>query len=346
LYTSNILPTAGYLVSGTYASAKNEIWAVFGEATYGLTNKLDATFGLRYTEEDKRMSRYDTLQIPAAGRDTVTVLPEAGPKTFDDVSGTGSLTYQFTDDLMSYAKISKGYVSGGFNPRSPSPDTFGDGFDEESVWTYELGWKSTWWNDRLLVNGAIFYNDYSDLQVNVLTDEGRNNIANASDAELQGLELEIQLIPIDNMNISFGYGYLDSQFKDYIDPITGEDVSNINEFPQAPENTMNASGRYEVPAFLSMGDLTFRVDWSWVDDFFLLTPPGNEVQGYYFINGRVGLDNIRGPGDGSFSVALWGKNLTDELYYTSGYNLTNNLGFFSAAVGAPRTYGVDIIYEF
>jgi iron complex outermembrane receptor protein len=71
-----------------------------------------------------------------------------------------------------------------------------------------------------------------------------------------------------------------------------------------------------------------------------------EVQGYYFINGRVGLDNIRGPGDSTFSLALWGKNLSDENYYTSGYNLTNSLGIFGAATGAPRTYGVDLVYEF
>jgi iron complex outermembrane receptor protein len=71
-----------------------------------------------------------------------------------------------------------------------------------------------------------------------------------------------------------------------------------------------------------------------------------EVQGYYFINGRVGLDNIRGPGDSTFSLALWGKNLSDENYYPSGYNLTTSLGIFGAATGAPRTYGVDLVYEF
>ncbi|NIV31298.1 MAG: hypothetical protein GWN58_17925, partial [Anaerolineae bacterium] len=53
----------------------------------------------------------------------------------------------------------------------------------------------------------------------------------------------------------------------------------------------------------------------------LLTQPGNSVPGYDFVNARMTLDNIRGPGDTAFRVAFWGKNLTDELWYTSGYNL-------------------------
>ena len=82
IYTTNILPTAGRLESRTDASAKNEIWAVFGEATYSLTDSLDLTLGLRYTEEEREMSRFDTTTIPALNRTTVLVLPDAGPKEY------------------------------------------------------------------------------------------------------------------------------------------------------------------------------------------------------------------------------------------------------------------------
>ena len=167
---------------------------------------------------------------------------------------------------MTYAKVSKGYASGGFGPRSPDVSTFNVGYDEETVWNYEIGWKTTWLDHRLLVNGAVFYADYQDLQVTVLTPLGRGNISNASDAEIQGLELEIQAKPVDNLDPGVGYGYLDPQYKDYVLPTTGQDVSDIYQWAQAPDNTFSAYGRYVVPDFLSTGDLVFRMDYAWTDD--------------------------------------------------------------------------------
>lgn len=344
IYTVNILPSAGYTESGTTASAKNEIWALFGEATYGLTERLDLTLGLRYTEEDREMSRVDTLVIPALGRNTATRLPDVS-EDFENISGTVSLAYQWTDDIMTYAKVSRGYASGGFNPRAPDSASYQAGYDEETVWNYEIGWKTTWLDSRLQVNGAIFYADYRDLQVTVITAAGRGTISNASDAQIQGLELEVQARPMENLEIGAGYGYLDPEYKNYILPTTGQDVSNIYQWAQAPDNTFSAYGRYTVPDFLSAGDLVFRVDYSWTDDRSILAAPDNWADCYDLVNARVALNNIRGPGDTRINIALWGKNLTDQVYYTSGYNLTANLGFRAMAVSEPRTYGMDFVIE-
>jgi len=344
-YTINYLPRAGYLESGTYASAQNEIWAVFGEATYGLTERLDLTLGVRYTEEDREMSRTDTLIIPAAGTNNSTPLPDQ-QQDFDDTSGTASISYRWTDDIMTYLKASRGYASGGFNPRSPDVDSWGLGYDEETVWTYEFGWKTTWLDRRLLVNGAVFYSDYQDLQVTVLTPTGRNNLTNASDAEIEGAELEIEAQPTDNLSIGATFAYLDPQYKDYVLPTTGEDVSDLYDWAHSPDNTYSGFARYVVPDVLATGDLVFRVDYAWVDDFTVNNAPGNEVDGYDVVNARIGLDNIEGPDNSSISVGIWGKNLSDEVYYTSGYNLTAALGFQAHAIAPPRTYGVDLIVEF
>ena len=344
IYTVNIVPTYGYTASGTTASAKNEVWALFGEGTYALTERLDATLGLRYTKEDREMSRTDTLVIPAFGRNTATPLPDVG-KNFENISGTLSLAYQWTDDIMTYAKVSRGYASGGFNPRAPDPDSYKAVYDEETIWNYEIGWKTAWLDNRLVVNGAIFYADYRDLQVTVITAAGRGTISNASDADIKGLELEIQARPLENLELGAGYGYLDPEYKNYILHTTGQDVSDIYQWAQAPDNTFSAYGRYVVPNFMSAGDLVFRVDYSWTDDRSLLAAPDNWVKSYDHVNARVALDNIRGPGGSKINIALWGKNLTDELYYTSGYNLTANLGFRAMAVSEPRTYGVDLVIE-
>ncbi|HHX81618.1 MAG TPA: TonB-dependent receptor, partial [Pseudomonadaceae bacterium] len=274
----------------TNVTAQNDIWALFGEATYDITEKLDFTFGLRYTEEDKSMTRVNTTVMPT-GVSIPLQLPDAS-RTFTDVSGTVGLSYNWTPDVMTYFKVSKGYVSGGFNPRSPNnePATFLKGYDEETLINYEIGWKATLLDNRLRLNGAIFHIDYSDLQVNQLTPGGQNNIDNAGDATMRGLELEVAAWLTDNIEIGGSYGYLDPEYKSYIDA-GGIDLSN-NHFAHAPDNTFNAYARFIVPNFQGVGDLTFRVDYAWVDDHYLLTAndagliDGNQSPSYDFVNAR------------------------------------------------------------
>jgi iron complex outermembrane receptor protein len=94
------------------------------------------------------------------------------------------------------------------------------------------------------------------------------------------------------------------------------------------------------------GDLVFRIDYAWVDDYSLLSSAGNRVDGYELLDARIALESIQGPGDTKFTVALWGKNLNDELYYTTGYNLVTSLGVAARFTGPPRTYGLDVAFEF
>jgi len=344
-YSTSIL-SGGFVVSALGGSAENEIWAVFGEGTYSLTEKLDFTLGARYTEEDREMSKYDQLIIGGAG-DPV-VFP-TGSDTWDDISGTVSLTYQWTDDLMTYFKVSKGYVSGGYNSRAPGISAFLAGYDEETVYTYELGWKTTWLDNKVLVNGAVFYNDYEELQVNRFDPETtRNNIANAGDATIAGLELEVAARITENLEVGGGYGYLDLEYKTFIDPFTGDDLSDNFQWPHAPENSFNVYGRYVVP--IGSGDLAFRLDYVWVDDYPMLPALGtglNDENGYDQINARATW-NMDGPGETRIAVALWGKNLTDETIRTSGVDVVTNpsLGFAQNTLAAPRTYGIDLSLEF
>lgn len=345
VYNLNILPNLGLLESGTSGSARNEIWAVFGEGTYNLTDKLDLTLGVRYTDESREMSRVDIQNIPALNVSDRNALPDASGN-FSDVSGTVSASYDWTDNLMTYLKFSKGYVSGGFNIRSPSPTTFQDGYDEETVYTYELGWKSTWWDNKLQLNGAVFYNEYKDLQVNVLdAATAGNNIENAGEAVSQGVEIELLTRPTERLDLGAGYGHLDTEYKTYIDPVSGRDLST-NDFGHAPRHSVNAWARYTIPDFQQVGDLSFRLDWSYRSKHALIPQPGNRVPSYDFLNARISFDNIQGPYGTQLRFSLWGQNLTDEVWYTSGYNLLSSIGFRAAATSPPRTFGIDFEIEF
>lgn len=339
--------TGFYFVSGNFAYGKNENWALFGEGTYALTDRLDLTLGVRYTKEDRTLGRYDETGVVAFGT-RIIPLPEA-QGDFDDVSWTGSLTYQWTPQVMTYFKVAKGYNSGGFNARAPTsdPETFLKGYDEETLYLYELGWKTEWLDNRLRVNGAIFYNDYQDLQVNQLTPDGKNAFGNAGDATLKGAELEVLALLTERLQVGGSYGYLDPEYKKYIDP-SGKDLSR-NHWAHAPENTVNLFARYEVPDFQGIGNLVARIDYAFVDDHFLLTAndpgliDGNTAPSYHLVNARLSLEGIRGPGGSTFTIALWGRNLTDDLWYTSGYDLSNGaLGMVDKATAPPRTYGLDL----
>jgi iron complex outermembrane recepter protein len=347
-YTYNRLPNAGGLSSNIDGSAKNENWAAYGQGTVHLTPRLNLTGGVRYTHEKREMRRTDSnlfTALPALN--TITVLPEAGPKGFNDVSGTASLGYQWTDDILTYAKISKGYTSGGFNLRSPSPATFQTGYNAEKVYTYEVGWKTTWLSNRILVNGALFYNDFQDLQVPVLDPATtRNNLVNAATATIEGLELEIQARPTENFDMGLGYGYLSTRYDHYVDPVTLQDLSNVDEFAKAPKHTLNLYGRYVVADFMSAGKLAVRADYAWQSKSALLAAPDNDINAYAVVNARVALEQIKGPGATKFSVAVWAKNLTNKLYYTSGYNLVSSLGFEGRFTGPPRTVGADLEFAF
>ena len=335
-------------ISAADVTFENDIWAIFAEGTYHLTDKLDLTFGLRYTEEERTMNRNNISAGAAIGPEPiVTALPQAGPRKFDNISPMVGLSYQWTNDVMVYAKVVQGYQSGGFNARARTPVAFQKGYAEEELTSYEMGLKSTWMEGKLQVNSAVFYSDYSDLQVNVLDpDTLGNNLQNAADAKISGLELEMVARPIYDFEAGLSYGYIDPEYSDFIEPGTGKDLTHWN-FPYTPEHSVNVYGRYVIRDVLP-GDLVARVDWVWQDEyaFASASPEPNSQDAYALLNARLTLQNIEWQGAGTLKLSVWGKNLNDETFYTSGVNLLDNFGFAVNSTGTPRTYGVDVSYEF
>ena len=342
----------GFNTVATRGDFENEVWAVFGEGTYALTDKLDLTLGIRYTEEEREMSKAE-YTLPgtrafANASDTPNYAASVGPDSWDDVSGTVSLSYQWSEDLMTYAKVAKGYASGGFNFRASTPEGFAKSYDEETLISYEIGVKSSWFDNRVVLNAAGFYSDYSDLQVNQFDpDTNANNLANAGDAEINGFELELQAQVTDGLQLGGSYGYLDPNYKTFIDA-AGTDLADSH-WAHAPQHSVHAFARYVVYDAVAGGNLTARADYMWQDDINFLTlnvlglGEPNDQKAYDHVNLRVSLDEIEGLGAGTLDLALWGKNVTDESWRTTGIN------FFTYAVNSwapPRTWGVDLKYNF
>lgn len=273
-----------------------------------------------------------------------TVFPRAHD-TFSKISPMISFGYNWTDDIMTYFKISSGYQSGGFNARDDKWTDFVTGFDEEDLLAYELGVKSVL-AGRYQLNGALWLSDYDDKRVNQFNPVTLASVQrNAGKVKIWGLELELLAQLADNLQAGVNYGYVDHKYREYVDPRLG-DLSDRSNFPYSPRNTASAFIAYDYP--LNFGVLRARLDTTYRDEmtFLVPQPERNSSSSLQLWNARVTLDEIKGPGDSVVRVSAWGKNLTDEGYWNFGVNLYDSFGFDFNTYGEPRTFGLDIELDF
>ncbi len=347
--------TAAGRANSNIAYYENEAWAAYGQGTYNFSDALSLTVGGRYTEEDRIMDKAlvpgtnagEPLTVNDVRKDPAlsTFLYPGASESFNNFSWLVSLGYNWSPDILTYAKISTGFQSGGFNARDILPSDFATGFDEETITAYELGWKSTF-DNRFQVNGAIFFSDYDDKRVNQFDPVNLVSIQrNAGVVEIYGAEVELLAQLTEHWRAGVNYGYTHKEYIEY-EGGSGEDLSDSANFPFSPDNTASANLMYEHP--LNFGLLKARVDWSYRDNMTFLTPqPERNSSGPLQLwNARIALEELNGPGDSTMSFALWGKNLTDEGYYNFGVNIFSSFGFDINTYGEPMTWGMDVAINF
>jgi iron complex outermembrane receptor protein len=216
-------------------------------------------------------------------------------------------------------------------------------FDPETVDSYEAGIKWQGAGNRLRINASLFYMDYQDIQVQVFEVGGGPLTQNAGTAEIRGAELEIAAVPIPQLQLSLGLGYTDAEYTDLNPPTTdlAASLTPDAKLPNTPEWTANASAEYTVP--IAWGSLAFRVDYSHTDDVW------NDAQNSPFVfQEAYDLWNTTlrytSPAE-AWEIALFGKNLGDERYITSG-DSNYGLGFHEANYNRPREYGLTVRRRF
>ncbi|RYG18401.1 MAG: TonB-dependent receptor, partial [Caulobacteraceae bacterium] len=339
---SGLLGPAIGLVTGSINDQHNRSWAVYGQATYAVTERLNLTAGLRYTSEDKDFARTQTL-YPAApttvpGRDDpgVTLTDLDTSANWDSLSPKVGLDYAVSDDVMTYVSVSRGFKSGGFDGRANDADG-AQPYDPETLWAYEAGIKSSLFGRRLTANVAAFWNDYTDLQLSSFTSDGSGGFealfTNAGAATIRGIELELAARPIDGLTLNGTVGYLDAQYDEYIGP-GGTDISDQRELVNAPEWSTRLGAVY-VADLGASGRLTFGADAAHRSKVYP-TVSSSEVlaqEGYTLVDAFVRWTDS----NDRLSVELGGKNLTDERYVEQGFDLSDSLGYQLAYFGAPRT---------
>ena len=267
-------------------------------------------------------------------------------RSFDDWTPHVNLAYNWTGDLLTYVSYSEGFKSGGFVQRVFPPKTEVPSFEPETAKVYELGFKWLGLDERVRLNGAAFFTDYENLQVEI-----NDNIApvtrNAAEAEISGFELELTAVPGTNWLIQAGIGYLDAEYT-RLDPNQNfsADIRELtldSELVNAPEWTGNLGVQYTA-TFGGGSQLIPRVDVAYTDDVFkdALNFPELKQDSYTLVDAYLTYITPQG----SWEAALFGTNLTDEEYITSGFANGLTQGRITANVARPRQWGASLTYRF
>jgi iron complex outermembrane receptor protein len=241
-----------------------------------------------------------------------------------------------------YGKYSEAYKSGGFNIRDPQEAGFRDGFDEEKLSAWELGFKGELLERMLRLNAAVFYQEFEDFQFNFQipgTIQG-SRVFNVGNGDMSGVELDLTAMPSAGLLLQLSYAYLDSELDPIDNPFTDEQQEIA--FTNAPEHTFSMTVDYTWPA-TAIGVFNANASYNFVDD----RQPDSETlyrDAYYLLNARLALSEIEGLG-GQWTIAAWGKNLADSDYEAFALD---NLPQANRAViwGDGRSYGLDITFRY
>jgi len=341
-------------------NATTESIAVFGQIGYQITDSLKLTLGARYTEDDTsgqvrglalalgdKFNPADAVPLTPLngepGPDGIAYYPLGGGfntpygESWDELTFSGIIEYSISDDVFLYGNVSQGYKSGGFQDTPSNTAGATIPYEPETVLSYELGVKSEFMDRRLRVNGAVFMMDYENLQVEFTNDQCLCNIvSNASDAEITGVELEIDFAATPDLLLWLKGSFLDTEYENYV--ISTGDFSG-NQLQRTPENQVSGGMEYTASVGSWGRALKFRLAYTWQDKMPWAHTNVSWEDDWGMLDGRIGLS----PEGKNWSVALWGRNLTDEDIRA---NVIEFLGGDVSLYNPPRTYGVEVAYRF
>ena len=358
------------------AEIDNDSYAVFAQASYDLTDALTVTAGARMNWDTRRMTilsrnaRGCSLRVlnPATPDPNDTVVLPADQcelplkENFSQPTGTLSIDYEVTPDILVYATSRLGYRSGGFNLRADIPVEY-EPFDPETVIDAEVGAKADWavGNVDMRTNVAVYNQWYDDIQRTVAVENVGGSpgsaIVNAASAEVFGIEVQQTIQPTDGLTLLLSYTYIDPKYGEWTDPVTQADLSDTPFF-FTPTHSGNATLFYEHPLAGDLGTLHFTANAAYTGEHWInalhtiedirLHPveilPLLQQDEYWLVNLSAGWRDIH---DTNIDIMAFVRNLTDEEYKTGGVQLyTGASGFITAAYGEPRTYGIQARYSF
>jgi iron complex outermembrane recepter protein len=360
------IATSGFVDTTSYAA--------YADFSYDFTDKLSASLGGRYTSDEKEggvyRQNFTGLYSPLFGNDAaVPGLVRSNytnDRTFDQFTPRASVSYKFTDTFTTYASYSEGFKSGGFDMRGDvvlTPATV-NGYDPETVQSYEVGAKGTLFDDRLSYNFAAFYADYSDQQITrqqpTVTGSIASFVDNAGASTIQGVELEGAVQFTDRLSLNYGVGWTDAEFDKYetFQIITNPapppatitvpvDLSDTAVFQNTPEWNGNLALNYVQPLQDGWGSLLATLSGSYRDSYYMFEFPNpliDQNDAYTLVDASIAWTSA----NDKLRFQLLGRNLTDEEYKIGGYYFPGATfgNIVNSFYGPPRTVSLSASYRF
>jgi len=344
---------------------KSRGWAVYGDFTWAISDRLDLTAGARYTFDEKEMKSQVLDSGGALGNnfnyEFFTNGVVSDKSDWSDFTPRLALDYEVNDDVSVYGTVSMGYKAGGFatfgfdlhgqdiNDDGSAPDgTTPLEFDPEQVDSYEIGVKSRLLGNTLQANASVFLYDYTDLQL-VYFDQGSSQVANVGEARGMGLELDLRWVPDEHWDATVGLTFIDTEITDATDIIAVGACGDCdgNNLPFAPEVSASTMLTYRMP--VSSGEGFFTTEYVYRSKMYGGPDnlPDATTESWNEVAFRLGYRSAS-----SWYATLWIENAFDETYFERGWeNADENnqfgYGLFNELVwpSRPRTVGVTFGME-
>ncbi|MCQ8821289.1 TonB-dependent receptor [Pseudoalteromonas agarivorans] len=323
---AEILTRADFASDEPYLSIidnnSSDAWALAGQFNYDINEQLELTGAMRY-DHDTRES-FDPTNKDAT----------YAKKSFSQLQPKVTLAYQMNDDLLLYTGYSRGFRSGGFNEPA---DGISRTFDKEISDSYEIGFKTALFNNKVTLNGAAFIIEQDDAQFTQFNID-TFTLENLSIDEVQtkGLELEAAFAATSNLSIDLSAGIVDSEIKHFAlrPELAGRPQFWVPEYNYGLSANHNLALNGEWSLFsraelLIEGPKTFSIDI-----------PDVESSRYTYLNAGVGLKSEQ------WSVQVYVDNLTDERAIEDIFLLADGVTDLVRQPNKPRSYGIELSYQF
>lgn len=334
IITGEVLGSQLFLNDGFDNTFTN--YAVFGEADIKLSDHWTLILGARHDIEDSNRSEFASSRtVPP-----LPFLPDgegsfSGKSSFDTFLPKAGITYNFNDDVSLSFIAQRAYRPGGADIRPDTNEAIE--FAPEFTWNYDLVFRSVFLDGRLTFNANLFYVDYTDMQVRFSPDPAVpfvRFIANAGEAELYGLEVEVTYQPIEPLTLYASIGVSEAELGEFL--FQGQNLEG-NEFPFTPPVSFSIGGTYSHASGVSV-----TVDTSYSDGYFSLLQNGDNlrVPSYFLVNLRIGYEADH------WGIFAYARNLFDENYLITVNRDEANPALSNGTLGEPQNFGVVLEARF
>jgi iron complex outermembrane receptor protein len=358
-YSATVYDQLGALTT-TAVDPDTRSEAVYAQATYDFGNASDALEGLKLTTGYRFTWDYRSLGLNQVNGSGACSAPGADKNCEVSVNSSGSqpswnvsLDYQLTPDTLLYVTGRRGFRAGGLNSQSLIPSQIS--FKPETVKDVEIGVKSDWEfaGIKARTDVAAFHTDYANKQASEAYSASINGtvvttnlIVNAGNATIEGLEADITLVPIKDLELTGNWAYTQAKYDQYLIVATGQTVPGAT-YPFVPQNKFSLGARYHLPLPDSIGDVSVSGTFSFNSHQYLgvfpSDPPETTIGGNYStIDLAADWKNVMNyPVD----VSLFANNVTNTIYRIGGIPVYGVVGFASFFYGEPTMYGARLRYH-